>query len=179
LRGEYLVGDSHHTIEDKSMTLGSAVSPVDGRAKHWVVRVAGAALLVIATAIHVYEYFGASPVSLAALFIASAAGTAVGAGLLLANVPRWGWLIGGGASLLTFAGYCVARTVGIPVVDPSGDIGNWLEPLGVVSLVVEAGAVLLAVIALASLTPRRVQDSPSPAATSRMLAMGWMGRRFR
>lgn len=129
------------------MALDSPQRVPTGRAEHRMARVAGAALLVIAAGLHVYEYFGA-PLSLAALFIASAAGTVAGAVLLLAKAPRLGWLIGGVASALTFAGYCITRTVGIPGVDPSADIGNWLQPLGVVSLIVEGGAILLAVIAL-------------------------------
>ncbi|PZS37842.1 MAG: hypothetical protein DLM62_17020 [Pseudonocardiales bacterium] len=130
------------------MALDSPERIPTGRAEHRMARVAGAALLVIAAGLHIYEYFGASPLSLAALFIASAAGTVAGAVLLLAKAPRLGWLIGGVASALTFAAYCITRTIGIPGVDPSADIGYWLQPLGVVSLIVEAGALLLAVIAL-------------------------------
>jgi hypothetical protein len=56
----------------------------------------------------------------------------------------WGWLFGllmaGGA----IVGYVISRTVGMPglPVDP------WLEPLGVLSLVVEGLFVLLAVYVL-------------------------------
>src|SRR5512132_437912 len=48
---------------------------------------------------------------------------------------RWGWALGlvvaGGA----FAGYVISRTVGLPGLPVETE---WLEPLGVLSLVVEA-----------------------------------------
>ncbi len=40
-----------------------------------------------------------------------------------------------------FAAYALTRTVGLP--QDTGDIGNWGEPLGVVSLIAEGGFVLL------------------------------------
>ncbi len=129
------------------MTISRSVPMSSGRAGRGM-RTAGVAPLGVATGIHVYEYFGANPVSLAALFLTSAAGTFIGAGLLLTRASQLGWLIGGGVSLLTFVAYCLTRTVGIPGVDPSDDIGNWSEPLGVVALVVEAIAFVLAMIAL-------------------------------
>jgi hypothetical protein len=130
------------------MALGSPRSTATDRAERPALRAAGVILLVVVAGTHVYIYFGASPVSLAALFIASAAGAAAGVVLLLAKAPRLGWLIGGITSALTFAAYCITRTIGIPVVDPSADIGNWLQPLGVVAGIAEVGALLLAVIAL-------------------------------
>jgi TRAP-type C4-dicarboxylate transport system permease large subunit len=42
----------------------------------------------------------------------------------------------------TIAGYALSRTTGLP--SASGDIGNWLEPLGLASLFVEAIVVLAA-----------------------------------
>lgn len=128
--------------------LGSPSTTPSGRAERAEIRLGGMVLLAAAAAIHVFEARGASPVSLAISFLASAVGMFVGVGLLLSRAPRLGWIIGGGTALLTFAGYCVTRTVGIPGMDPSSDIGNWLEPLGVVSLIVEAAAVILAACAL-------------------------------
>ncbi len=56
----------------------------------------------------------------------------------------WGWLLGllmaGGA----IVGYAVSRTVGMPGLP----VDLWLEPLGILSLVVEGLFVLLAVFAL-------------------------------
>lgn len=120
-----------------------------GRAENRPLRVIGVAALAVATVIHVLEFFDAETLALAALFVASAAGTFAGVVLLLARGPRSGWLVGGITSLLTLAAYCVTRTVGIPGVDPSEDIGNWSEPLGIMSLIVEGLVIVLAVVALA------------------------------
>lgn len=59
----------------------------------------------------------------------------------------WGWLLGlliaGGA----IVGYVISRTVGLPglPVDP-----HWLEPMGVLSVIVEGIFVALAIKALAA-----------------------------
>ena len=44
-----------------------------------------------------------------------------------------------GVSLAVFAGYVINRTVGMP--GAMGDIGNWWEPLGLLSLFIELFAV--------------------------------------
>lgn len=64
----------------------------------------------------------------------------------------WGWLLGlliaGGA----IVGYIISRTVGLPrlPVDP-----HWLEPMGVLSVIVEAIFIALAVNALTGLKKNR------------------------
>jgi hypothetical protein len=68
------------------------------------------------------------------LFLANFLGALVAAaGIYRGN--RWGWVLGllvaGGA----FAGYVISRTAGLPGL---GVEEEWLEPLGVLSLVVEA-----------------------------------------
>jgi hypothetical protein len=47
----------------------------------------------------------------------------------------WGWGLGALVSVGAFAGYVVSRTVGLPGL---GVEEEWLEPLGVLSLIVEA-----------------------------------------
>ena len=47
----------------------------------------------------------------------------------------WGWSLGALVSVGAFAGYVVSRTIGLPGL---GVEEEWLEPLGVLSLVVEA-----------------------------------------
>ncbi len=68
------------------------------------------------------------------LFVANGVASAVSAVGIYRGARRWGWglgvLIAGGA----FAGYVISRTVGLPGLPPD----EWLEPLGVLSLVVEA-----------------------------------------
>ena len=67
---------------------------------------------------------------------------------------RWGWALGflvaGGA----FAGYVISRTVGLPGLPVETE---WLEPLGVLSLLVEAlfVGVLLAIFARPKSFPNR------------------------
>ena len=65
----------------------------------------------------------------------------------------WGWLLGlliaGGA----FAGYVISRTVGLPGLPVESE---WLEPLGVLSLVVEGIYVLLAIKVLTANSSRTI-----------------------
>ncbi len=67
----------------------------------------------------------------------------------------WGWFLGlliaGGA----IAGYIISRTVGLPGlrVDP-----HWLEPLGVLSLIVEGLFVLLAIYAVGIAGKRNLRE---------------------
>jgi hypothetical protein len=66
------------------------------------------------------------------------------------TVPVWvvALLVGAGP----FIGYVVSRSTGLPGY--SDDIGNWGEPLGVLSLVVEAVLVILAAVVLSRLRRR-------------------------
>jgi uncharacterized membrane protein YfcA len=75
---------------------------------------------------------------------------------------RWGWTLGllvaGGA----FAGYVISRTVGLPGLPVETE---WLEPLGVLSLVVEALFVgVYLAIGRRTNTPKIVhtRDTPTP-----------------
>jgi hypothetical protein len=67
---------------------------------------------------------------------------------------RWGWMLGvlvaGGA----FVMYVVSRALGLPGLEE--DVGNWLEPAGILSLIVEGLFVLLyAVTATQSTSEQR------------------------
>ncbi len=68
--------------------------------------------------------------------------------LLVHGNSRTGWMMSGGAALATLVGYSVTRTVGLP--QSTGDIGNWLEPMGLASLFVEGVVVALSGYALAT-----------------------------
>ena len=101
-------------------------------------RVVGALLLLGIALIHGLDLGGKlqEVPYLGYLYIALIAGLVLAAALLFVR-PRAGWTL----ALLTFVAYCVNRTVGLPgAVD---DIGNWGEPLGVASLVVEGAIVFL------------------------------------
>ena len=53
------------------------------------------------------------------------------------------WAATAGLTAAVIAGYVINRTVGMP--NATGDIGNWLEPIGLASLAVEGFVLLLAV----------------------------------
>jgi hypothetical protein len=66
-------------------------------------------------------------------------GVIVLAGLLIERLLQAGrpadYLVSAGLSLAVLAGFIVNRTVGMP--GATGDIGNWFEPLALLSLFVE------------------------------------------
>lgn len=117
-------------------------------------RVAAALLCLAVTWIHVKDQGGipgdktpgyvavgyylleAAGVLCAVLFLALKKGPAA----------RVSWLLAAGVALGPLLGYALSRGPGLPGY--SDDKGNWTEPLGVVSLVVEGVLLVLALIAL-------------------------------
>jgi len=79
---------------------------------------------------------------LAAAYIVLIFGMLWASALLMRGDARRGWLLGGGLALATLVGYAINRTIGMPAA--TGDIGNWLEPIGLASLFVEACVAALA-----------------------------------
>jgi hypothetical protein len=82
-----------------------------------------------------------------------AASVAVGAGVLFSR-SRAAIAAAAGLAAAVLAGYVVNRTLGMP--GATDDIGNWTEPLGLASMVVEGLVVAVAAAALTrpTLTPR-------------------------
>jgi hypothetical protein len=84
------------------------------------------------------------------LFIANGVLGLVAAVGIYRGEKTWGWALGlvvaGGA----LAFYVVSRALGIPWPD---SLGEWTEPIGILSLIVEAGFVALAARVLASPHP--------------------------
>ncbi len=68
----------------------------------------------------------------------------VAALLLIQSGSAYGWLLSLGVAAGPVAGYILSRGPGLP--DYSDDKGNWNEPLGVVSLIVEGFLFLLSLI---------------------------------
>jgi hypothetical protein len=93
------------------------------------------------------------------LYLASFLG-ALAAAVGIYRGKRWGWVLGllvaGGA----FAGYVISRTVGLPGLPVETE---WLEPLGVLSLVVEG---LFVGVYLAILAPAKEETSVVEASSS-------------
>ena len=100
----------------------------------------GVALIVVIGLIHLID----APDSLeestikGALFFANFLGALVAAFGILRN-DSWGWVLGVIIAAGAFIAYTISRTFGIFGLPPD----EWLEPLGVLSLVVEALFVLL------------------------------------
>jgi hypothetical protein len=61
------------------------------------------------------------------------------------------WMAAGGLAGLTLVGFILSRTTGLP--SATDDVGNWKEGLGLASMFVETGVILLSAYAL-SLTRR-------------------------
>jgi uncharacterized membrane protein YfcA len=120
---------------------------------------AGISLIVIVGLIHLIN----SPGDLeegaytGVLYLANFVG-ALAAAVGIYRRKRWGWVLGflvaGGA----FAGYVISRTVGLPGLPVETE---WLEPLGVLSLVVEAlfVVVYLAILARPEVETRAIEAS--------------------
>jgi len=85
------------------------------------------------------------------MYYALEAAGVVTAVLLLANQARLGWYFSLGIAAGPILGYVLSRGPGLP--DYTDDIGNWTEPLGVFSLIVEG--ILLILAAASLLTSRR------------------------
>lgn len=109
------------------------------------IRAAGVIGLLGVGLIHFIDFFGKWHETryMAWLFLGLVAASLVASFLLLGNQHRAGWLLGGAVSAMTFAGYVINRTWGMP--SAKDDIGNWTEPLGVASLFIEGFVVLLAI----------------------------------
>jgi len=97
---------------------------------------AGISLIVIVGLIHLIN----SPEDLAEgsytglLYLANFFG-AILAAIGIYRGRSWGWGLGALVSVGAFAGYGISRTVGLPGL---GVEEEWLEPLGLLSLLVEA-----------------------------------------
>lgn len=120
------------------------------------VRGIGALLCVAVSVIHIIDQGGfpgsQSPPYVAILFYLLEFAGIVTAILLLTELVGLGWLLALGVSVGPFVCYLVSRGIGLPGY--TDDIGNWTEPLGVLSLVVEAALLVLAFAMLKNIAQR-------------------------
>jgi hypothetical protein len=114
-----------------------------------VVGLAGVALIHLLEVQHKYQEVPYLGIGYIALIVTS---IVAGALLIHAN-SRLGWMLAGGAALGTIVGFTLTRTVGLP--QSSDDIGNWLEPMGLASLFVEAIVVGVSAYALGTMNSLR------------------------
>ncbi len=106
-----------------------------GNGNQWLAIV----LIVAVGLIHMYSSPGEMDEAayLGLLFIANCVGALVAAYGILRG-ERWGWVLGLVVTVGAVVGYVVSRTVGLPGMD----VEDWLNPIGVASLVVEGMFVL-------------------------------------
>jgi hypothetical protein len=136
------------------------MQPVETHARH----VAGALLCVGVAAVHVEDQgtvsslagpawigWGYRLIEAAAVVVAGALIYAVGAGWV-GSQARFVWVLAALVGLGPLAGYVLTRTTGLP--GDSGDIGNWAEPTGVASLILEGLLILTAGVSVATARSR-------------------------
>jgi hypothetical protein len=123
----------------------TAADHTDGRL---LVRGLAAVALIGVALIHLVQLPDAWPSTpgLGALFTLSTVAATVAAVALVAVDRPVVWLLAALAGLGPIAGYVLTRSVTVPF--DNGDVGNWLEPLGLVALFVEVLVVGLSVVAL-------------------------------
>ncbi len=134
-------------LHDESMTSNVQSHQVARSAA--VVGLAGVALihlLELQTKYQEVPYLGVGYVGLIVISIIAGA-------LLVHSNSRLGWMLAGGAAFGTIVGYTLTRTVGLP--QSTGDIGNWLEPMGLAALFVEAIVVVVSAYALGTMKSLR------------------------
>lgn len=113
----------------------------------WALRWAGALLCLAVAAIHVVDQGGLTatkdPSYIGVAYHVLEIAAVIAAVMLLLGLVRLGWLLAAGVALGPLVGYVLSRGPGLPHF--SDDIGNWTEPLGLVSLAVEGALLLLSV----------------------------------
>jgi len=88
-------------------------------------------------------------------YILLVAGCAAAGAWLLSDRWRAGYVLGLVISAGAIIAYVLTRSIGLP--HATGDIGNWAEPVGVVSLLLEA---IFVVLALTQLRRTPTRDAP-------------------
>ena len=113
-----------------------------------IARMVGVVGCLAVAAIHVIDQGGVpgtkGPEYVQLLYYALEAAGVLVAALLLTKHARVGWLLSLGVAAGPIVGYVLSRGPGLP--NYTDDIGNWGEPLGVVSLVVEGILLILALV---------------------------------
>jgi hypothetical protein len=130
--------------EDSAVTSGSGLF----RALHSRLRVPAAALAVVAGLSHVPvtpAHLQEAPY-IGVLFILFTVTAVLAAALLLVSDTAVAWLVLGGSCALAVAAYVVSRSVGLPLM--ADDVGNWLDPLGVVAVFTESAVVVVSALVL-------------------------------
>ena len=138
-------------METVSVAAGAAVAARGSL----LLRVLGVLGCLGVAAIHVIDQGGLpgtkDPQYVQIMYYALEAACVAAAALLATRPVRVGWLLALGVAAGPILGYVLSRGPGLP--NYTDDVGNWTEPLGVISLVVEGVLLIVAVAVL--LTGRR------------------------
>jgi hypothetical protein len=122
------------------------------------VRISVALLCLAVAAIHVVDQGGLAirdPRYVGVGYLLLEVGAVVAAALLVYSGAAAGWLLAVAVGAGPLSGYLLSRGPGLPGY--TDDIGNWIEPLGLLSLAVEG---LLLAAALAALSYARRGPEP-------------------
>lgn len=152
-----------------AVVTGSGPGPLPRLDRSVLLRAGGVLLCACVVAIHVIDQGGPTalkdPAYVGYLYYALESAAALAALLLLTQRSALvGWPLALGVAIEPIIGYSVTRTIGLP--NYNDDIGNWTEPLGVTSLVVEglllsSTFIALAAMACATSTPaNRTPQTP-------------------
>jgi hypothetical protein len=127
------------------------------RMKAMTARVVVIVLCLAVSVIHVIDQEGIpgtkEPGYLAAGYWVLEVVAVVAAIALVASRMWLGWLLAAAVALGPLVGYALSRGIGLPGY--TDDIGNWTEPIGVVSLVNEGLLLVISVAVLAQIVRRR------------------------
>lgn len=105
----------------------------------------GVILIVVTGIIHFIEapeYFEEAAY-MGALFVLNGIASIAAAYGIFKN-QKWGWILGCLIAAGSIIGYALSRTVGLPNIA----IKEWFEAIGLISLAVEAGFLIVAVMGL-------------------------------
>ena len=148
----------------------------------WGPRLAAAALCLAVAAIHVIDQGGfpgsKTPAYVADLYYVLEIAGVMAAAALIAGAGRGGWFLSIGVAAGPFLGYVLSRGPGLPGY--TDDVGNWTEPLGLVSLFAEAALFVLATAVLVRMTRSGRQElgrTVRPGDRRPAAEPAWMGGR--
>jgi hypothetical protein len=144
------------------MTTASVPAPGLGLGAARMVGVATALALAAIHLIEMPEDFEEMPY-LGVLFgVGGVLLIAAAVGMVRRSASRVAWATGALVAAGMFVGYCISRTVGLPGMD----VEAWGEPLGVLSLVLEAVFLMAAGIAFVTHSRSRERAKATSAARS-------------
>jgi hypothetical protein len=150
---------------DPSVRNQPLTQPRRAAASSLVARIVGVVGCLAVAAIHVIDQGGIpgtkGPEYVQILYYALEVAGVLAAVLLLTKHVRSAWLLSLAVAAGPIVGYVLSRGPGLP--NYTDDVGNWGEPLGVVSLIVEGILLILAAVLLR----RYASSANSPAPVGR------------